>query len=89
MRLSIRAMAVATGLLWGGATLLVGLIHLAGVPYGSAFLQLLASLYPGFHGSRTIGDVLLGTGYALVDGALGGMFLAWLYNLGAGRPRTA
>jgi hypothetical protein len=85
MQLSIRALAVASGLLWGGAILLVGLINLAGVHYGTAFLQMISSIYPGFHASRSLGDVLTGTVYGLVDGALGGLFLAWLYNIVVGR----
>jgi hypothetical protein len=85
MRLSGRALAIAAGLLWGGAILLVGLVHLAGASYGSAFLQTISSVYPGFHASRTLGDVLVGTAYGLVDGGLGGLLLAWLYNVVAGR----
>ncbi len=89
MRLSGKALGIATGLLWGGAVLLVGLIHMAGGSYGTAFLQLISSLYPGFHVSRTPGDVLVGTAYGLVDGGVGGLLLAWLYNRFAGRPGRA
>ena len=84
MRLSIKGLAVAAGLLWGGAVLFLGLINLACESYGVEFLKLVSSIYPGFHASRTLGDVLVGTAYAAVDGAVGGVLLAWLYNLVAG-----
>lgn len=80
MQLSIKSLSIVAGLLWGGAILAVGLANMADPPYGSAFLQGIGSIYPGFHASRTFADVLVGTGYALVDGALGGFFFGWLYN---------
>ncbi len=81
MKLSVKALIVASGVLWGGAILCLGLIHLANPPYGASFLDAISSIYPGFHGARNFPDVLVGTAYALIDGGLGGLFLAWLYNL--------
>jgi hypothetical protein len=80
MRLSIRGVMFTTGLLWGGCILCVGLVHLAFPGYASDFLAGISSIYPGFHGGRSFGDVIVGTAYALVDGGLGGVFFAWLYN---------
>lgn len=40
----------------------------------------MSSVYPGFHASHTVGDVLVGTVYGLADGAIGGFFFGWLYN---------
>jgi hypothetical protein len=85
MRLSLKALAVVAALLWGGGVLFVGLVNLAVPSYGTIFLQCTSSIYPGFHNSRTFIDVLVGTGYALVDGAVGGLLFGWLYNLLAGR----
>jgi len=84
MRLSIKGMAFSAGLLWGGAILAVGLVHLANESYGSLFLGTVASIYPGFHRVHTVWDVLIGTGYGLLDGACAGLLLAWLYNIFAG-----
>ncbi len=89
MRLSMKAMAVTSGLLWGGAVLAVGLAHLARPSYGEKFLDGVSSIYPGFHGARDLPDALVGTGYALVDGAVGGLMFASLYNLVAGEQTTA
>jgi len=80
MRLSMKAMAITSGLLWGGGVLLVGLAHLARPSYGRRFLNGISSVYPGFHGARNVRDVLVGSGYALVDGAVGGLVFAWLYD---------
>ena len=40
----------------------------------------MSSVYPGFHTTRTVGEVLLGTVYGFVDGAIGGYLFALLYN---------
>jgi len=87
MQLSLKGLAIASGVVWGGAILFVGLINLATPSYGVGFLQLLASVYPGYHFSRGAGDLLVGTLYGLVDGAIGGLLFAWLYNVFA-RPRA-
>ena len=84
MRLSVKGLAGASGILWGAGMLVVGLANLVWPSYGGAFLNLMRSVYPGFHFTRTVGDVLVGTGYALVDGAIAGAVFAWLYNLCAG-----
>jgi hypothetical protein len=81
MRLSLKGLTFACALLWGGAILFVGLINLASPTYGMEFLKLTSSVYPGFHASRTFADVIVGTVYALVDGAIAGFLLGWLYNL--------
>ena len=80
MALNTKALAYAGAALWGGSFLLVGLINLSVPDYGREFLELLASVYPGYNVDRTIESVMVGTGYALLDGAIGGWLLAWLYN---------
>jgi hypothetical protein len=84
MKLSIRALTIASALLWGGCLLFVGVLNLASASYGVGFLQMMSSVYPGFHASRTFGDVIAGTIYALVDGAICGLVFGWLYNTFAG-----
>lgn len=80
MPLSTKAMSLVTALLWGASILVVCLLHIAMPHYGTGFLDGVSSIYPGFHGARNFGDAMVGTGYALVDGAVGGFVLAWLYN---------
>jgi hypothetical protein len=81
MKLSIKAASAACGLLWGGGVLSVSLAHLIVPSYGAGFLGAMSSVYPGFHASGSWPDVLVGTGEALVDGLIGGLIFAWLYNL--------
>lgn len=55
----------------------MGLFNLAIPSFGSGFLATASSVYPWFHASATIGDVLIGTVDGLIDGAVGGrLFLA-------------
>ncbi|HVB33612.1 MAG TPA: hypothetical protein VNJ52_04440 [Patescibacteria group bacterium] len=83
-RLSMKGMTIAGGLLWGGAILFVALIHLGFAGYGAAFLDMVASVYPWFHGARSFGDAVIGTIDGLIDGATAGFLFAWLYNAFAG-----
>jgi hypothetical protein len=89
MKLSVKAMAITSGLLWGGAMLTCGLINLAEPSYGRRFLKLMSSVYPGFHNSGTVADVLVGAGYGVVDGVVGGAVAAAIYNQCAERLERA
>ena len=84
MKLDIKGMAITVGLVWGAAVLLVGIANLIWPNYGQAFLELVASIYPGYTAGASVGQLILGTLYGLVDGAVGGAVIAWLYNLFAG-----
>lgn len=89
MRLSVKGLGLAIGLLWAGCIFCVGIVNLIAPSYGAAFLQAISSIYPGYHNSRHFLDVLVGTGYAFVDGGIGGWIIAWLYNVFAGGTRQA
>ena len=80
MRIRIKAMAVAFGIFWGACVLFLGIANNIWPSYGQAFLQLCASVYPGYHPGTGFGSVLIGTIYALVDGAIGGAIFGGLYN---------
>ncbi len=80
MKLSVRAMSITSCVLWGGAVLTVGLINLIEPKYGRQFLNLIRSIYPGYQAQSNAKDVVVGTGYALLDGAVGGATFAGLYN---------
>jgi hypothetical protein len=80
MRLSIKGMAIASGLLWGVAILFVGLINMERPAYGMTFLSMLSSVYPWFHSSHTLASVAIGTIEGFFDGAIAGGLFGWLYN---------
>jgi len=48
-----------------------------------------SSVYPWFHASRSIGNVIIGTVDALIDGAIAGLIFALLYNAVTNIPRQA
>ena len=81
MRLSITAMSMAFGILWGACILVVAVANMIWPSYGQAFLELCASIYPGYHPGTGVVSVFIGTIYALVDGGIGGAIFGWLYNL--------
>ena len=91
MKLNIKALSVSLAILWSAAVFIVGLASLIWPTYGRAFLEMLASIYPGYHAAGTFGDMIAGSLYALVDGAIAGLVFGWLYNLIAGTrsSRTA
>lgn len=88
MRMDVRALAITLALVWGGAMLVAGLAHLLWPPYGQAFLDVIASIYPGYEVGG-FGTVIVGTLYALVDGAVCGAIVAAVYNGLARAPSTS
>jgi hypothetical protein len=76
MLLNVKALALTCGLVWGGGVLLLGLAGAVG--WGRALVEVLGSLYIGFR--PTVVGSIIGGIWALVDGALGGAVVAWLYN---------
>lgn len=80
MRFSLKAITFSAAILWGLAMLLVGLVHMADPSYGGEFLRMVSSVYPGADTAPTLGRVLLGTIYGLVDGAIAGCLFGLLYR---------
>jgi hypothetical protein len=101
MRLNVKAFALTIGILWAVAILITGIANLIWPGYGVKFLEVMASVYPGFKATRSFGDVIAfkatrsfgdviaGTLYALVDGGVSGLVFAWLYNLFVGKKSAA
>lgn len=80
MKLSTKSLTITMALFWGGTVFFVALINFLSPSYGKAFLDLVSSVYPGYKVVGSFGSVVVGTLYALVDGAVGGVLLAWMYN---------
>ena len=85
MELNLKALALTAGIMWAVAVLMIGVANLIWPGYGTTFLELLASIYPGYDATRSIGAVVAGTLYALVDGAIFGFVFGLLYNSIVGR----
>jgi hypothetical protein len=83
MRFNVTAFALTAGLIWAALILTVGLANLVWPGYGRAFLDVISSIYPGYHpGSGSgAGSVITATLYGLVDAAIAGAVFGWLYNL--------
>jgi hypothetical protein len=84
MKFSVKGFAMPSGILWGVAMLGMGLANLIWGSYGQQFLQLMAAVYPGYHATRSVAEVIVGALYGFVDGLIGAAIFAWLYNQFAG-----
>lgn len=81
MKCNVTALALTVGLFSGAVVLLVALANLVWPGYGRAFLDVAASIYPGYRPGSGVGSALTGAVYGLVDGAIAGAVFGWLYNL--------
>ena len=81
MKLSVKALAMAGGVLVGGMIFLIGTANQIFPGYAGACLELLDSIYPGYSYPGGFGSVVVGALYGLLDGAIGGALIGWLYNM--------
>ena len=88
MKLNIKAFMLTSCILCTACVFIMGMANLIWSGYGTLFLQLVASIYPGYDAGSTIGSVIVAALYAAVDGAIFGLIFSWLYNLllGKGTP---
>jgi hypothetical protein len=75
--LSLKGFALAFGITWASGVLGLGLLSMVG--WGMKFVDVVGSVYLGY--SSTALGVLIGTLWALIDGAIAGAIFACLYNL--------
>jgi hypothetical protein len=84
MKLSVKSLMITAAVLWGLCFFFVAAINYLWPPYGRAFLEIISSVYPGYKAVGTPGSVIVGTLYAILDGAVGGSLFGWLYNTWSG-----
>lgn len=85
--LDVKRLGLAAGILWGVSMLVMTLISVR-TGYAAAFLEGMASIYPGYTISLTGG--LIGLVYGFLDGFVDLYLIAWLYNfLGKGGLSSA
>ena len=78
MKLNVKALGCAFGLMWALGVLFLGLLATY-FNYGNHMVQVVASLYYGY--DATLIGSLIGTAWGFVDGLICGVLLAFFYNL--------
>jgi len=77
-RLCVCSLGLGLGVSWAVGVFILGLLAWKFHPYGGAFVHALSSVYVGY--APTFKGALIGALWALVDGFIGGVILAWIYN---------
>lgn len=83
MKLNVRALGLAGGIVWGLVIFLLTYWFLI-FGYEGENLARLSNVYLGY--SVTWYGAFVGLIWGFVDGFIGGALLAWLYNKFAGQP---
>jgi hypothetical protein len=76
VKLSVKGLAVALGVSWAALVLFVGWVSIFG--WGTKFVEVLSSVYIGY-ASTFVGGII-GAIWSFVDGAIGGLIIALVYN---------
>ena len=76
MRLNVCCFGLAVGVVWAAGIFFMGLLAIDG--YGAELVRMIGGLYVGY--SASFVGSLIGAAWALLDGFIGGVILAWLYN---------
>ena len=61
--------------------LIVGIANLVFPGYGTNFLEVISSIYPGYQPGTGFSSVIVGALYGALDAGIDGAIFAWLYNL--------
>ncbi len=80
MNLSIKGLAITAAIFWGTALLIVGCANIIFPGYGSNFLEVIGSIYPGYQPGTGFSSVIIGSLYGVVDAGIGAAIFAWVYN---------
>jgi hypothetical protein len=80
MKLSVKGLAITAAILWGAALLIMGSANMMFPGYATNFLEVIGSVYPGYHPSTGISSIIIGSMYGVIDAGIGAAIFAWLYN---------
>jgi hypothetical protein len=75
-KLSVKALGLSTGLVWAFCNLLAGWTAMFG--WGGKYVDLMSSIYIGY--SASILGGIIGGVWAFLDGLIGGLLIAIVYN---------
>ncbi len=85
-RLDAVSLGLAFGILWAIGVFILGVMA-AAADWGSEIVVLMSSVYLGF--DATFVGSLIGAAWGFVDGGVGGLLIAWLYNVILARRQAA
>jgi hypothetical protein len=77
LKLDAKALALSLGIVWAACIFIVGIIS-GKVVWGQEFVRVMSSLYLGYY-TNFFGS-LVGAAWGFIDGYIGGLIIAWLYN---------
>ncbi|MEE9487726.1 MAG: bacteriophage holin [Candidatus Brocadiales bacterium] len=77
MKLNVKALGLAAGIVWSFYVILAGLMA-AFLDWGTPFVEIMGSFYIGY--APTLVGSLIGGVWAVVDGAVAGVLIALVYN---------
>ncbi|MFH1710463.1 MAG: bacteriophage holin [bacterium] len=77
MKIDSIRLGVAVGIIWAGGVLFLGLL-VSFFNWGTILMQSLASIYKGY--GPSLGGIIIGTIWALIDGFCAGFFFGWVFN---------
>ncbi len=86
MKLNVKAFAIALGLVWGGAVFVFGLWATFFTP-AAELVGFFGKVYIGY--TADFAGAIIGFVWGFADAAIGGLILAWLYNLLADKFKAA
>jgi hypothetical protein len=75
--LNIVSLGLALGIAWAVGAFFLGIMAWL-FDWGTALVEIASSLYIGY--KATFLGAIIGTVWAFVDGFIGGVIIAWLYN---------
>jgi hypothetical protein len=76
LRLSIKGLAISVGVAWAAIVLFIGWVAIFG--WGTKVVEVMSALYIGYAPTWLGG--IIGAAWAFVDGAIGGLIIALVYN---------
>jgi len=80
MKISIKGLAITMSFVWGMALLIIGSMNMIYPDYGTALLEVVGSMYPGYQPGTGFSSVIIGSLYGAIDGGIGGAIIGWIYN---------
>ena len=76
--LHVISFGLAVGVTWALGIFILGIVNIFFSTWGVDFISSIGSVYVGYE--PTILGSILGGIWAFIDGFIGGVILAWLYN---------